>query len=93
MLKFPEHNHELYATLKKHGIAFGVELVCKGESPCGPPKPVAEFEGAAVGSGLRASDKHGNTNIGGSRTGWRRRVTPTPGSPAQCAVRPFDLAI
>ena len=48
-LELPEHNHELYAEFKKHGIAFGAELICKDESPCGPPQPVAEFEGAAVG--------------------------------------------
>ena len=30
-----EHNHELYAEFKKHDIAFGVELICKGEPPCG----------------------------------------------------------
>ena len=78
MLKLPEHNHELYAEFKQHGIAFGAELICKNESPCGPPQPAAEFEGAAVGSGLRASDEDGNTDTytgsGGSRAGGARHT-------------------
>ena len=81
VLKLPEHNHELYSTLKKHGIPFGVKLICKGESPCGPPKPVTGFEGAAVGSGLRASDEDGNTDSGGSRAGGARRVTHSDPQP------------
>ena len=81
-LELPEHNHELYAEFKKHGIAFGAEHGIA----FGPPQPAAEFEGAAVGSGLRASDEDGNTDTytgsGGSRAGGGR-VTLEP--PAQCA--------